>query len=313
MTNNILITGGTGMVGNALRKIIPDAIFVSSKEYDLRDQLQTKRLFYVHKPDYVIHLAAKVGGVKGNMQYMADYYADNIQINTNVLKEATNHKVRKVISMLSTCVYPDAEYVTYPLTEDQLHLGEPSPTNYGYAYSKRMLEVQSRAYCKQYPHGTKFLCAIPNNIFGEHDNFDLENGHVAPAVIRKIWEAKKYNKQQVAFWGDGSSLREFTYAHDIAKALLFTLWNVDDFSKTYNIGNTEEISIKTLVEKVARIMEYGGEIIWDTGQPSGQFRKPSSNKKFLEVSDFQYTNFDIALKNTCQWFKKNYPNVRGAL
>jgi len=312
MTDNILITGGHGMAGEAIKSYCPNAIFVSSKDCDLKWSLPTETMFIKYQPKYVIHLAAKVGGVKGNSDYVADFYTDNIQINTNILKYSEKYGVKKVVSLLSTCVYPDTKYVTYPLTEDQLHMGPPHESNYGYAYAKRMLDVQSRAHNKQ--HGTKFVCAIPNNIFGEHDNFDLENGHVLPAIIRKIWEAK-HKREDVTLWGDGSPLREFTYSKDVARALLFILWSVDpkDLEHPVNIGNTQEHSIKVIAEKVAKILDFNGKIIWDTSKPAGQFRKPSSNEKFkkLGFNTDSYTDLDKALKNTCDWFTMNYPNVRG--
>ena len=213
----ILITGGTGMVGSAFEHIYPKRnIIICPRTYDLRNSQHAQRVLQNIHPDAIIHLAAKVGGVKANMEYLGDFYRDNVLINTNVLEAARKFKVKKVVSLLSTCVYPDE--VNYPLTEDQIHNGPPHPSNYAYAYAKRMLDIQSRAYRDQY--GCNFITAIPNNLFGEHDNFDLENSHVLPAIIRKVYEAK-LNGTNVSLWGDGSSLREFTYSRDLAEILLF--------------------------------------------------------------------------------------------
>ena len=172
-----------------------------------------------------------------------------------------------------------------------------------------MLDIHSNSLRDQY--NKKYICAVPNNIYGKKDNFDLENGHVIPAIVRKIYEAKNKNLEPT-FWGDGSPLREFTYASDIAKSLIFVLENYDD-SSPINIGNPEERSIKSIVEKVSEFMKYDGAIKWDKTKPSGQFRKPSSNNKFLDLGwdNSDYTDFDVGLKKTCDWFINNYPNVRG--
>jgi GDP-L-fucose synthase len=226
-------------------------------------------------------------------------------LNGNRRKQDTS----KVISFLSTCVYPDN--ANYPLTEDQLHNGAPHTSNYGYAYAKRMMEVQSRAYRQQY--GCNFICAIPNNLYGENDNFDLENGHVIPALMRRIWESKLDNKDQVEVWGNGEPLREFTYSGDIAKILMFLL-NEYDSEEPINIGHTEETSIKAVVEMLCNYLEYKGEIIWNTDMPSGQLRKPSSNDRLVNMGwdNTSYIDLKNGLKNTCEWFKINYPNnIRG--
>jgi GDP-L-fucose synthase len=305
----VLITGGTGMVGTAFRDILPDAIYISSAEQDLRDPQSARFAMIEHKPDVVIHLAAKVGGVKSNTDYVADFYSDNVLINANVLNAAHAFGVKKVVSLLSTCVYPDE--VKYPLTEEQIHNGEPHHSNFGYAYAKRMLDVQSRAYRQQYGHN--YICAVPNNLYGENDNYDLENSHVIPALTRKIWEAKINNIPFVEVWGDGSPLREFTYSGDIAKILVFLLENYDEPSPI-NIGNTEEHSIREVVEILCEILQYDGKIKWNKSMPNGQQRKPSSNRKLLDLGwDISnHASLENGLKKTCDWFIMNYPNIRGA-
>jgi len=307
---NIIVTGGSGMLGSALERAHPGVILhsSSSEDYDLRNPKHARVMMTEHRPENIIHLAAKVGGVKSNTDYVADFYSDNILINANVLNAAHAFGVKKVVSLLSTCVYP-AE-VKYPLTEDQIHNGEPHHSNFGYAYAKRMLDVQSRAYRQQ--HGCNFICAVPNNLYGENDNFDLENGHVIPALIRKIWEAKINNISFVEVWGDGKPLREFTYSKDIAKILMFLLENYDE-PEPINIGNTEEHSIEEVVSFLCEFLDYGGDIEWNTDMPMGQHRKPSSNKKLLDLGwkDTGYTPLEKALKKTCDWFIMNYPNVRG--
>ncbi len=301
------MTGGTGMVGLALQRLIPEAIFISSKQYDLRKNKDVERMFSYYEPEQVIHLAARVGGIKANMDYMADFYLDNILINTNVLQNAHRYKTKKLVSLLSTCVYPDNS--KYPLTEDQVHNGIPHSTNFAYAHAKRMLDVQSRAYRKQY--GCNFITAIPNNLFGENDNFDLENSHVIPAIIRKIHEAKQIGSD-VALWGNGRSKREFTYSMDLAEVLLFLLEHYDN-PEPINVGNTGEHSIKDIATTISDILQFDGEIKWDRNKPSGQYRKPSDNSKLLELGWHQenYSNLRESLKNVCEWFIINYPNIRG--
>jgi GDP-L-fucose synthase len=263
-------------------------------------------MLYDFSPDAVIHLAAKVGGVKGNMTMMYDFYTDNIKINTNVIDSCKEFGVKKVVSLLSTCVYPDN--VKYPLTEDQIHNGEPHSSNFGYAYAKRMLDVHSRAVRKQY--NLNYITAVPNNIYGPNDNFDLENGHVIPAIIRKIYESKKTDKIP-AFWGSGMNLREFTYSKDIARAILHLLENYDGIDPV-NIGKTGDISIKEVVKIISECLGYSGEIHWDKSKPEGQYKKPSSNEKFLNMfGDFEYTDFRQGIEETCKWFEEKYPKVRG--
>ena len=239
----ILITGGTGMVGSAFQKVKTDheLIRVGSSQYDLTSASETWSMFEDIGPDAVIHLAAKVGGVKGNTDHVADFFFENTMINTNVLQTAKEFKVQKLVSLLSTCIYPDK--VTYPLTEDKIHCGEPHRSNFGYAYAKRMLEVQSRAIRQQY--GLNYVTAVPNNIYGKNDNFDLANGHVVPAIIRKIHESN-INGNTPTFWGTGRPLREFTYSVDIARILL---WMVENYNSPspINIGNPGDISIYNLV------------------------------------------------------------------
>ena len=299
------------MVGSAflrLKQSTPhDLVLVGSKDADLTSYQETLDLLKKVKPDSVIHLAARVGGVKGNTEFVADFFSDNILINTNMLDACNKQGVSKVVSLLSTCVYPDI--VSYPLTEDQIHNGEPHQSNFGYAYAKRMLDVHSRALRSQYDRS--YVCAIPNNLYGLDDNFDLENGHVIPAIIRKIWEAKSLGTAPV-FWGDGSPLREFTFADDIAAALLFLLDNYDG-EVPVNIGSTKEVSIASVVQTVCELLNYTGEITWNTAMPAGQYKKPSCNNRFKSLgwSNSNYTPLVEGLSKTIEWFKASYPSVRG--
>tara|TARA_R110002060_G_scaffold6048_1_gene9204 strand:- start:531 stop:1469 length:939 start_codon:yes stop_codon:yes gene_type:complete len=310
MALNTLITGGSGMVGAAMKRVHPSGYYPTRQDEDLLQESALYNELRALKYDYIIHLAAKVGGIKANMDFMGDFYRENEKINQNVLHAAKEAKVKKVVSLLSTCVYPDAPYITYPLTENQLHLGPPHASNFGYAYAKRMVDVMCRAYRQQF--GCNFITAIPNNLYGKNDNFDLENSHVIPALMRKIWEAKLNDLPSVECWGAGKSLREFTYSEDIAHILLFLLENYNG-EHPINIGNTEEYSIKQVVELLCEYLEYEGQIVWNISKPSGQYKKPSSNKKLLNLGWDKniYTPLKEGLKKTCNWFKINYPNVRG--
>ena len=304
----ILVTGGTGMVGTAFKNIDTnhDLVLLGSRDCDLTDRSETKRMLMHFRPSAIIHLAAKVGGVKGNSDYVADFFHDNIVMNTNLLDMAKNQGVPKVVSLLSTCIYPDK--VKYPLTEDQIHDGEPHRSNFGYAYAKRMLEVHSRAIRQQY--GLNYVTAVPNNLYGENDNFDLNNGHVIPAIIRKVFEAKN-NGNVPKFWGTGRPKREFTYAQDVAKILLWMVENYD-LPEPLNIGNPGDISIFDLVVKIQSLLNANIESRWDDRMPEGQYKKPSSNLRFEQLNPgFKYTSLDDGLATTVEWFINSYPNIRG--
>ncbi|OBZ66782.1 GDP-L-fucose synthase [Grifola frondosa] len=305
----ILVTGGTGLVGTAIQHVIetePEGsrfgkrpnerwVFVGSSEADLRDQEQTRKLFEKYKPTHVIHLAA------------FDFLRDNLLINDNVLHNAHVFGVKKVISCLSTCVYPDK--VTYPLDETKIHLGLPHESNFGYAHAKRLVDVQNHAYKDQY--GCNFTSAIPTNIFGPHDNFDLEGSHVIPGLMHKCYLAKKNNTPFVV-WGSGKPLRQFIYSYDLAKLFVWMLHEYDDVEPLIlSVGEDEEISIKQVADAIVKAMDFKGEYVFDSTKADGQFRKPASNKKLLSlIGDFEFTPYEEALNSTVQWFLKNYDNAR---
>ena len=307
----ILVTGGTGMVGSTFSNVESNHTFVlvGSQDYDLSQYSATVEMIDSHNPDAIIHLAARVGGVKGNSDFVADFYSQNIRMNANILDAAHQAGIKKVLSLLSTCVYPDN--AVYPLTEEQIHNGPPHASNFGYAYAKRMLDIQSRALRQQ--HGCNFICAVPNNLYGPRDNFDIETGHVIPAIIRKVWEAK-LNNSPPTFWGDGTALREFTYSKDIAKILLFLIENYNE-ALPINVGLTSEYSIRDVVHMVCDCLGYNGSVQWDALKPTGQFRKPSNSERLIALGWEKelYTPLRAGIKETCAWFLDNYPNVRGIL
>jgi len=317
----ILVTGGTGLIGQAIKHVIETEpagsrfgkkpgekwIFASSSEADLRNQEETKKLFEKYKPTHVIHLAALVGGLFKNMKYKLTFYRDNTLINDNVLHTAYLTQTSKVISCLSTCVFPDK--VTYPLDETKIHLGLPHESNFGYAHAKRMVDVANHAYKDQY--GCNFTSAIPTNVFGPHDNFDLEDSHVIPALIHKCYLAKK-NGTPFVVAGTGKPLRQFIYSRDLAKLFIWQLREYDSVEPVIlSVGEDEEVSIKQVADAIVKAMDFKGEYSFDTTKADGQFRKPASNKKLLDLmGGFQFTPFEKALDETVKWFLENYDTAR---
>ena len=297
----IMVTGGSGLVGSTINADIK----LSSKDADLRNWNETISIFEKYKPDEVIHCAGKVGGVGSNMNYKGEFFYDNIMINTNVLEACRITGVKKVVSFLSTCIFPDD--IEYPLTEKKIHIGEPHNSNYAYAYAKRMLDIQSRAYKEQY--GVNYTCVIPTNIYGPDDNFNLENGHVLPALIHKCYLAKKNNTDFVV-WGSGKPLREFIYSEDIAK---LTEWALDNYDESEPIifSTSDEISIGNVAEMVVYYMGFKGKLILDDEKPDGQFRKPSDNSKLKSyLPDFEFTPIDKGIEKSVNWFVENYEEAR---
>lgn len=302
-----LITGSAGMLGSSLRRLLvnEDAVYLTREDADLTSFEATAALFRTHKPEFVIHCAAVVGGIGSNSIHSGDYFRKNILINLNVLEAARLAGVKRLISFMSTCVFPDK--TEYPLKENNLHNGAPHPSNFGYAYAKRMLEVQSSAYRKEW--NCDFIVAIPTNMYGPHDDFALEGGHVIPSLIHRTYLRQQEGSDLLA-WGTGSPLREFVYVDDIAK---LTLWALENYREEEPIifSSGVERSIKELVEIVAEKMKFTGKIVWDSTKPDGQFRKPSDTAKLRRLlPDFQFTPLDEGIEKSVAWFKTNYPNIR---
>lgn len=307
----ILVTGGTGLVGSAIKKISPnydyDFIFVSSKDADLTDYAQTYNLFAKHQPDFVIHLAACVGGLFKNMNQKVDMFEINNLINFNVVKYSHKFNVKKLICCLSTCIFPDK--TTYPINETMLHNGPPHSSNDAYAYAKRMLEVHCKAYQEQY--GDNFICIIPTNIYGENDNYDLENAHVIPALIHKCYLSKiKGNKFIVR--GTGKPLRQFIYSQDLGKLILWILDSYNDKeSIILSVNENDEISIRDVAILIAKEFNYEHMIEFDSSYSDGQFKKTADNSKLMNLlSDFKFTKIENGIKNAVHWFIKNYDICR---
>jgi GDP-L-fucose synthase len=302
----LLVTGSNGLVGSAIRELNPDNVeFISREDADLTDFPTSEILFKKYSPTHVIHLAAEVGGIGGNISNSGDYFRNNILINTNVLEISRRVGVTKLISFMSTCVFPDES--TYPLTIEQIHNGPPHPSNFSYAYAKRMLDIQSKAYRKQW--GLDYQILVPTNIYGPNDFWNLQEGHVVPSLIHKIYLAKQ-NKEILNVWGTGAPLREFVYAEDIGKLALWAVQEYDNVDPLI-LSSGIEVPIRELVTTIARLMNFSGEIFFDSTKPDGQYRKPSDSETLRNhLPDFEYLPLEEGLRKTILWFESNYPNIR---
>ena len=302
MKNKILITGGNGLVGS---EFIGDHYYKpTSKEYDLKKTDDVNRLM-LKRFDSVIHTAGKVGGLGGNMNHKGEFFYDNIMINTNVIESSRISGVKNLVAFLSTCVFPDN--IEYPLTEKKIHLGPPHFSNDAYAYSKRMVDVQIRAYREQY--GLNYKSVIPTNIYGPNDNYDIKNGHVVPSLIHKCFLARE-NKTPLTIWGSGDPLREFIFSRDVAVLSEWVLHNYNE-NEPIILSTSEEISIREVVDIIVEIMNFKGKVVFDTSKPDGQFRKPSDNSKIKNhLPNFKFTDLFDGLKETIEFFEKNYNILR---
>jgi len=311
----VLVTGGSGLVGQAVRMMVEEDpnenvenwIFLSSKDGDLREMSACKKIFEEHKPTHVLHLAAFVGGLYRNMKYPVDFWNHNVNMNQNVMKCSFDSNVQKLVSCLSTCIFPDK--TTYPINEDMIHQGPPHNSNEPYAYAKRMIDVMNRAYYQQYQK--IFTSVIPTNIYGPYDNFHLEDSHVIPALIHKCYLAKhNEEKQPFVCFGSGKPLRQFIYSKDLARLMIWTINNYEDVSPLIlSVDENEEISIKDVVDSIVSAMDYKGPLEWDTSKADGQYKKTASNEKLRKLyPEFEFTKFEDGVKETVDWFNANFEN-----
>nr|XP_054608005.1 GDP-L-fucose synthase isoform X2 [Nothobranchius furzeri] len=312
----VLVTGGSGLVGRAIQHVVKEEgatkegeewIFLSSKDANLMNEEETRAVFEKHRPTHVIHLAAMVGGLFKNMKYNLDFWRNNSCINDNVLQAAHQVGAVKVVSCLSTCIFPDK--TTYPIDETMIHNGPPHDSNFGYSYAKRMIDVQNKAYFQQY--GRCYTAVIPTNVFGPHDNFSIEDGHVLPGLIHKAYLAQKEGKPLVV-WGSGSPRRQFIYSLDLARLFLWVLREYPEVEPIIlSVGEEDEVSIKEAADAVVESLGFKGEVLYDTSKADGQFRKTASNAKLHRyLPHFKFTPFNQALKETCDWFVSNYDAAR---
>jgi len=299
---NTLITGGNGLLGKALN-------FGFKPSKDELDILNYEKLCYYvekNKIDSVIHAAAKVGGIKANTDFIYDFFSDNLQMNLNIMNICKKYKLKKAIFIISTCAFPTN--CELPLSEKCLHSGEPHHTNFGYAYSKRMLEVGSRALFQQYNISSS--CLIPCNLYGENDNYNIVNGHVIPSLIHKCYLAKK-NNTDLYIWGSGKAEREFIYIKDFSKLIELMYSNDIEIQNPVIVSPGQSFQIKEIVELIVKIMQFKGNVIYDISKPEGILKKDSSNEKFKKYfPDFKFTDIETGLELTIEYFIKNYESIR---
>lgn len=327
----VIVTGGTGLVGKAIESIIltqfptssiiprtdsePAYIssesekwyFLSSKDVDLTSKESTYALFEKLKPTHIIHLAAKVGGLFSNLREKVEFYRENILINDNIMEASRIYKVEKLVSCLSTCIFPDK--TTYPIDETMIHNGPPHTSNEGYAYAKRMIDVLNRCYKEEY--NCNFTSIIPTNIYGPHDNFNIQDGHVIPGLIHKTYLAKK-NNTDLVIWGTGKPLRQFIYSTDLAD---LTVWVMRNYHSPdpiiLSVDPEDEVSIADVAGWIAEAFEFKGNIIFDTSKSDGQYKKTASNAKLRSLlPDYKFTSMKDGLQKACKWFEENYENAR---
>jgi len=310
----ILVTGGSGLVGKGIQTIIENDkkedeewIFLSSKDANLLSEAETNAVFEKYKPTHVIHLAALVGGLFANMSRNSDFFRDNFKMNDNILEASKKMNVKKLVSCLSTCIFPDK--TSYPIDETMVHNGPPHPSNFGYSYAKRMIDVQNRAYNEQY--GCKFTSVVPCNVFGPHDNFNILNGHVIPGLINKAYEAKK-SGTPFEIWGTGAPLRQFIYSLDLAKLFIWVLREYDEIDPIIlATDEADEVSIKDVAMMILEAFDFKGEVKFLTEKADGQFKKTASNAKLRKyLPDFRFVPTRQAIKETVDWYIANYETAR---
>lgn len=297
----VLVTGGTGLVGNALRAIAAEyptieLVFISSKDGDLTDYNATYVVIQRHMPlDGIIHLAANVGGLFKNMNNPVDMTQDNLWMNTNVLAVAHQLNINNVISCLSTCIFPDV-VESYPITAASLHNGPPHHSNEGYAYAKRMTEVLSRAYQRQF--NRRYFCVVPTNVYGPHDNFHLADAHVAPALIHKCYLAQKENRPFIIA-GDGTPLRQFIFSEDLARGIM---WAYEHYASVEYplllVPPNSEVPIAKLVSTIVEAFSFKGAVCYDATKPNGQHKKTANNSTL----DIKWTSLEEGIARTVAWF-----------
>jgi len=304
-----IVTGASGLLGSAIKAELKEEdehVFLSSRDCNLLNYESVNRTMHdgsVNGYDTIIHCAAKVGGVKANMDDNEGFFRDNLEINNNLLNVAYRLKYKNFVSILSTCVFPDR--VEYPLTADKINQGPPHNSNYGYSYAKRLLGYQTTTFGKMIPE-SNWISIIPTNIYGPNDNFHLEDSHLVPALIRKGYEAS-LSGGNFEVWGDGTPLRQFIYSEDLAKIIL---WAIDNWKEdlAFMAVNEKEYSIKDIVDIIAKRFEISEDRIkYDTSKPKGQFRKPAKSDV---PKSFKFTPLEEGINKTIDWFIENYEKAR---
>ena len=300
----ILVAGGSGLVGSAivreLKRLNQVIVGISSKDVDLLDRDKTFEFITNLKPTAIIDCAAKVGGIGGNNSYPVEFLSQNLQIQSNLMDAAHAAKVSKFVFLGSSCIYP--RDCAQPIKEEYLLTGELEQTNSAYAVAKIAGIELIKSYRKEY--GYKWISVMPTNMYGPNDNFDLENGHVLPVLIRKFIEAKRSGSGKVILWGSGSPLREFLHVDDLAKAVLLCMDKYDD-PKQINVGSGQEVSIKDLADKISKAVGFNGEISWNSSKPDGTMRKVLDSSKIANLGWKPLISLDQGIASTVEWYLQN--------
>lgn len=292
----ILVTGGSGLLGLSLKEILPNAIYISSKDYDLKFLDQVEQMYKDHQPTHVLHLAARVGGIVENIKYPYDYFEENILMNSNVIAMAKKYKVERLIAMLTSCAYPDV-VETYPMKEEDLFLGPPAQSNFSYALTKRAMAAQINACNIQYK--TKYNYLMACNIYGEYDNFhDGEKMHFITALIKKIQDAKQINAYSINLFGTGAPLRQFMHAHDLARVLKEVVEK--DITESFNIAPpNQNYSIDKMARLALEAMDTDMHIEYDSTKPDGQYNKELCTNRLTEIlPEFKFMSFKEGILRT---------------
>ena len=301
----IYIAGHRGMVGSAIKRALKNSgyanlICKTKEELDLLDQSSVVEFFKNERPEYVFIAAAKVGGILANNTYPADFIYQNLQIQNNIIYNAHKYKVKKLLFLGSSCIYP--KLANQPIKEEYLLTGLLEPTNEAYAIAKIAGLKMCQYYKKQY--GANFISCMPTNLYGPNDNFDLENSHVLPALIRKFYEARKENKENITIWGSGTPKREFLFVDDLADACIFLINNYDGVD-TINVGVGKDISISELAQMIKNIIGFSGEIIYDETKPDGTLKKLLDVSRINDLGWKAQTTLEDGLKKTIECYKKS--------
>ena len=299
-----IVTGGAGFLGSVVvdrlrARGAASVVAPRRRDYDLREIDQVRQLLDDARPDVVIHLAARVGGIGANREHPGDFFYDNLMMGVQLMHEAWRKGVAKFVAIGTVCSYP--KFTPVPFKEADLWNGYPEETNAPYGLAKKMLLVQSQAYRQQYGFNSLFL--LPVNLYGPGDNFDASSSHVIPALIRKALEAGDAGSHEMMVWGDGSPTREFLYVEDAAEGILLAAERYND-SEPVNLGSHHEISIRELTQLIAKLTGFEGQVTWDTSKPNGQPRRKLDVSRARERFGFEArTSFQDGLRQTIEWYR----------